>query len=389
MVLKSPFWCPTKIFSDAEFSITAAEILAGRRYTIVTSQGWIKRETLAKLMHQAGIAEQIIGDVDPNPRESSLASIAERLGNAEVVVALGGGSVIDAAKGAIALKALEGRWESLSSHLRRGEPLAMGTAPLPLLAIPTTSGTGSEVTPWGTIWGDDAVKFSVNDNRLFPIAAILDPRLCVTMPSEVTLASGLDALSHAMEAVWNRRHTPATDALAASAISLLRVALGPVLRNGRAVELRRDVQTASLLAGLAMSTTQTALAHSISYPFTSRLGMPHGLACSFSLAEVSRFNLQQEPLRLAPIAVGLGCRTAEIPDALYGWFDELGVGLAVGRYASAAAINHFGDNLITRARAANNVREVDGPTAKEIAKKALERLGCVESPDVSVSRAKA
>src|SRR6185503_20426788 len=112
-----------------------------------------------------------------------------------------------------------------------GTALPASMAPRPLIAIPTTSGTGSEVTRWATIWGDDGIKFSLTDERLYPSHAILDPALCVSMPREATLASGLDALSHAMEAVWNNNHALLTDAFASAAIGALRRALGGVLRE--------------------------------------------------------------------------------------------------------------------------------------------------------------
>ena len=131
---------------------------------------------------------------------------------------------------------------------------------------------------------------------------------------------------------------------------------------------------AALLAGYAMGTTQTALAHSISYPFTAHFDMPHGFACSFTLPEVARYNAVDHPERLAPIAAGLSCPISEIPGVLEAWFDALELGPYIARYVSPDVTDQFGDNLITRTRAANNLRDVDGETARSLARHSLERF---------------
>jgi alcohol dehydrogenase len=177
-----------------------------------------------------------------------------------------------------------------------------------------------------------------------------------------------------MEAVWNRRHTALSDAMASQAITMIRVGLFNVLRNSNDLAARRHMQTASTIAGLAMGTTQTALAHSISYPFTSRFGVPHGLACSFTLGEIARYNMETDAKRLEPIASGMSCEIEEIPAQLDNWFDKLGVPELVLNYITPSVTDDLDDNLITRTRAANNIREVDGSKAREIARLALDRL---------------
>ena len=240
--------------------------------------------------------------------------------------------------------------------------------------MPTTSGSGSEVTRWGTIWGDDGIKYSVNDPRLYPAYAILDPELTVSMSRELTLFTALDALSHAMESVWNRHHTPITDTLAEDVIKIIDGALLPALENGQDIESRILLQKAAVLAGLAIGVTQSALAHSISYPFTSRCGVPHGLACSFTLAQVARYNLEEGSARLIPIANGLDCKLEKIPETIEEWFRTLGVGSSLSRYIDSSVVDQFGNHLITRSRAANNIRSVDGLAARQIAQDALDRI---------------
>ncbi len=120
--------------------------------------------------------------------------------------------------------------------------------------------------------------------------------------------------------------------------------------------------------------TQTALAHSISYPFTAQFGMPHGFACSFTLPEVAGYNAQADPDRVALAAEAFGCGLDEFPTALAAWLDGLGIGAHLDEYVTPAVTGELGDNLITRARAANNLRDVDGAAARDIAHRSLTRF---------------
>jgi alcohol dehydrogenase len=225
--------------------------------------------------------------------------------------------------------------------------------------------------------------------KLYPSHAILDPGLCATMPEELTISTGLDALSHAMEAIWNRRHTEMTDTLSEAAIRMVTSALPGVIAQPDDIKYRRRMQTASVIAGLAMGTTQTAVAHSISYPFTARFDMPHGLACSFTLAEVIRFNGETSPERLQPIAQAMDCAVGELADCLEAWFDDLGLGRLISRYVEPSVTDSFGQNLITRARAANNIREIDGEDARSLARRALDRMCTSTTTPVAAKRGSA
>lgn len=371
--MSRPFYCPTRVHSKESFETTLTGLVAGRTWSLVTSEGWLKRSAVEVICRAVGKPTAIVSSVPSNPKTSDIASLGKDLPGTEVVVALGGGSVIDAAKGLTALSALGGDMAPLINHLVDGTDLPSGFDPAPMIAIPTTSGTGSEVTRWATVWGDDKVKFSLHHPALYPSDAVLDPKLCVSMPPEVTLSSGLDGLSHAMEAVWNNNSTPVSDEMAKTAIRMLRRNLDGVVASPEDVELRRQVQLASLIAGFAMGTTQTALAHSISYPFTAHFGVPHGLACSFTLPEVAAYNLSENPQRLMAIAEGLDCTVSAIPDTLARWLEGLGVGKYLARYVRPDVTDRLGDNLITRARAANNLREIDGAGARKIARNSLER----------------
>lgn len=246
---------------------------------------------------RAMLGERLVAvetDIRPNPDVRWLAQLYERLwrdhADARCVIALGGGSSIDCAK-AMLTATPSGRFDELLAHLN--DPLA---APLPadgphraLIAIPTTAGTGSEVTPWATLW--DAAqgrKHSLHLPWTWPEAALVDPSLMVSLPAGATLASGLDALSHALESLWNVHRNPVSASLAASAARAIVATLPALLREPRRLDLREALAIAALQAGLAFSNTKTALAHSLSYEITLAHGVAHGIACSFSLPRVMR-----------------------------------------------------------------------------------------------------
>jgi alcohol dehydrogenase len=232
------------------------DFLAGRRAALLRSKS----------------APEVPGDfvgefagIRPNPTKENVADCAAFLrdAQAEVVVALGGGSVLDCAKAA-----------------------ANG---LPLLALPTTAGTGSEVTCISVV-SDDAAgsKAPLSSPGFYPQIALVDPELTYTCPRKVTAESGMDALSHAIEALWSVHRSPASDALALAAAHKILGALEAACENNTAA--RMAMSEGSLLAGLAFSQAKTAGSHACSFPLTVRYGLSHGAACAFTLAAFMRLN---------------------------------------------------------------------------------------------------
>ncbi|MCU1763136.1 iron-containing alcohol dehydrogenase [Pseudomonas sp. 14P_8.1_Bac3] len=228
----------------------------------------------------------VIEDVQPNPDVAQLRATYERFwrdaGDCHTVLAVGGGSAIDTAK-ALIVGTESGRFDELLALLATGKPFVPAHSKR-LIAAPTTAGTGSEVTPWATIW--DAAsqkKYSLHLDCTWPTVAIIDPQLMLTVPAGVTVSTGLDALSHALESVWNINANPISDTFAMSAIADILECLPLLRRDLSNPELRSRMALAALKAGLAFSNTKTALAHSISYEMTLRYGLPHGIACSFTL----------------------------------------------------------------------------------------------------------
>ena len=208
-----------------------------------------------------------------------------------------------------------------------------------LIAIPTTAGTGSEVTPWATIWDQAAgQKYSLHQECTWPEAAVIDADLMISLPAGATLASGLDALSHALEAIWNVNRNPVSMSLAVQSARRTLATLPALMRDLHNPQLRSDMAEAALLAGLAFSNTKTALAHSLSYDITLQHGVPHGIACSFSLPLVLEMALGADAVTDAALLSIFDAMTPAIAvQRLQQFLRELGVATDPAHYGIAPA----------------------------------------------------
>jgi phosphonate metabolism-associated iron-containing alcohol dehydrogenase len=195
-----------------------------------------------------------------------------------------------------------------------------------LIAVPTTAGTGSEVTPWATIWDRAAQKkHSLHLKETWPSIALIDPELMLSLPASVTLQSGLDALSHALESIWNVNANPVSDTFAVAAVHDILDTLPRLMERLDDVGLRARMALAALKAGMAFSNTRTALAHSISYEMTLRYGLPHGIACSFPLPMVLERARGRRADRDEVLAQALGAPLHDAPRRLAAFIEQLGV----------------------------------------------------------------
>jgi phosphonate metabolism-associated iron-containing alcohol dehydrogenase len=283
-------------------------------------------------------ATQVIDRTESNPDVASLAGLYRALWGAheagDVLVAVGGGSVIDTAK-ALMVGTADGTFEALVDLLASGKPFEPHRVK-PLIAVPTTAGTGSEVTPWATIWDRAAGrKHSLHLAQTWPEAAIVDPALTTSLPAGRTLAAGLDALSHALEAIWNVNANPVSDTHAVAAARNVLRTLPELMSDLANPGLRAKMSQAALQAGLAFSNTKTALAHSISYEMTLRHGLPHGIACSFTLPMVLARALGARPDRDAVLARVFDDGLADAPGELARFLEGLGVSTRFASYGVA------------------------------------------------------
>ncbi|MCL4767734.1 MAG: phosphonoacetaldehyde reductase [Hyphomicrobiaceae bacterium] len=281
---------PVDVVFGAGSFIEVAERLGGRRYSLVTYGEPIFRVLAERLECSAGPPVLVIDDVAPNPDMELLQRQAGRYAGLaeppEVIVAIGGGSVIDSAK---VFAAAGSDFSTVRDLLETGKVRGEALQPLPTIAVPTTAGTGSEVTCWATVWDSSSGrKHSLSLPSLYPECAIVDPELMIAKPRPLTISTGLDALSHAMESLWNMNANPVSMAFAVNAAREVLEALPKLAENLANLQLRARMARAALFAGFAFSNTKTAIAHSLSYPVTMKHGVPHGIACSFTLPMVMR-----------------------------------------------------------------------------------------------------
>ncbi|BAI87870.1 alcohol dehydrogenase [Limnospira fusiformis CCALA 023] len=285
---------PVKIRVGAGQLSTLPDLLSPGLWLLVTTDGFNRRGLTTHIEALTPQTDwEVYHRVTPNPELDHLEDVITqyRQTNIQGVVAVGGGSVIDAAK-VLAVTLPSPLQRPLHTVLRQGQKHHW-QGQLPLIAIPTTSGTGAEVTPFATVW--DATthkKYSIVGDQVFPKMALLDPELILSLPPKQTLYTGLDAISHCLESLWNHNQTPISVAYATQGLNLALNSLPQVLDSPQNLQARAQMQQASLLAGLAISQTRTAIAHSMSYPLTSHFDVPHGLACSFTLPNIIEYYIK-------------------------------------------------------------------------------------------------
>ena len=221
---------------------------------------------------------------------------------ADVVVGIGGGSSLDTAKAVAALATNAG------SALDYAGLNKVRNRPLPMIAVPTTSGTGSEVTLWSVFTDDTrAVKVAIGGVLIYPSVALCDPELTLGLPAALTAATGMDALAHAIECYTNNNCQPISGALAIEAIRLIGQNLRSAVLNGRDRQSRYGMMLASTMAGIAMNPTRLGLAHALAMPLGSwDLRVPHGVVLAVTLPYVMEFNYVAEPERFVEVARALG-----------------------------------------------------------------------------------
>ncbi len=228
----------------------------------------------------------IFSDVEENPRlsgvERAVALIRET--GAGAVAGIGGGSTMDTAKFAAAAASEPG---CVLPCFRGERPFP--AVRLPVIAVPTTAGTGSEVTQVSVI-SHGTEKKTINDPVFMPWAAVVDPSLTLTVPPRTTVNTGLDAMAHALEGYWSRNHQPVSDLMAVEAVRLVLENLEAAWRDGSDPEAREKMSLAALLGGLSFALPKTAGCHACSYPLSEDWHLPHGEACAFTLDSFVRIN---------------------------------------------------------------------------------------------------
>ena len=259
---------------------------------LVTSPGNRKRLKLDSKFN----SDSIFSEIGENPNFADCGNgISFCNGKSyDGVIAQGGGSVMDLAKVVMGfLSTGESDIVDLLEYKGKYE------RSIPSIFLPTTHGTGSEVTKWGTVWDmKEKKKYSISHIELYPSIAILDGNLTVSLPMDISIMTILDALSHSFESIWNKNANEKSTEHAIEAITIILSNVEFLKQNATDLNVRNKLLEAATKAGLAFSNTKTAAAHSISYPLTIRFGIPHGVASSLSLIPLLEINGEhiKEPL---------------------------------------------------------------------------------------------
>ena len=286
------------------------EVIAGLNKTkvfIITDPGVKNAGVLAKIeaiLTSAGIAHSHFAEIKPNPTTTLIDSAAKAAVafGADCIVALGGGSALDSSKG-VALVTANPTFSSAQFNYS----ITPDRPAVPIIAIPTTSGTGSETNNWGVI--DDPIrqcKFYVGDASTTPASAILDPELTVGLPPRPTAGTGIDALTHAIESLTAKGRTPVSAAYAHEAIKLISGSLKTAVHNGSDLDARGDMLLGAHLAGLALTLSGLGLVHGIAHSVSAHVGAAHGEALAAVLAEVMEYNSSDVAPIYATVAADMG-----------------------------------------------------------------------------------
>jgi len=263
----------------------------GSRALVVTGRSAMRESgatgRVLHLLGRAGVEGVVFDQVEHDPDVTTVDAgrAACREGRCHVVVGLGGGSALDAAK---AIAGLAGE-TAPTADFQQGK--AIGQPALPIIAIPTTSGTGAEVTK-NAVLSDRSrrLKKSIRAESLMPAVAIVDPELTVSCPPRVTAAAGMDALVQAIESFTSVHATPLTEALSFEAARRLVGSLAAAWEDGSDLAAREDCAYGSLMAGMALANARLGAVHGIAHPLGARYGLEHGVACALLMPHVMRLN---------------------------------------------------------------------------------------------------
>jgi alcohol dehydrogenase class IV len=351
-----------------------ARELGGSRVLLVTDPGLVRLGVsgeIVGLLTEAGLKVAVFDQVQPDPTDENVAAgvAALQAHGADMVIAVGGGSAIDAAK-VIAIQPANP--QRLPSFMGLHKIPNFG---LPLVAMPTTAGTGSEATKVAVITDTSRqVKMMMLSAPLLPRAAIVDYELSLSMPPALTAAVGVDTLTHGIEAYVSRKANAFTDPLALQCIELCARHLRTAWKEPGNRPAREGMMLAATLGGLAFSNSSVCLVHGMSRPIGAVFHLPHGLSNAVLLPTVTRFSIASAPERYATVARAIGCANTatETRENLVAWLEQLNTDLEIPRLSRCrgvdrprfdAEVSRMADAALASGSPANNPRV---PTADEI-----------------------
>lgn len=294
----------------AAFAETVAAF--GKAPMVITGQQSAKQSGALDDVLAALGGAIVFSGVEENPTDTTVDAAAHvcRENNCDVIVAIGGGSPMDVAKAVAGLARNEGPCAQYFGK----ETFPNGA--VPIITVPTTAGTGSEVTPYAIVVDSaKGQKKTIGAKCLFPKEAFLNPAYTVTMPRDVTANTGLDALSQLMEGMLSKKSTPMGDLLAIEGCRIVKRWLPVAVADGANLEARKQMLYAAMLSGCIIAQSGTTLVHGMGYYYTLGCGVAHGLANALLLSPLFQYNAQHEPEKVAALAGVLGIPAEADPDA--------------------------------------------------------------------------
>lgn len=357
------FFLPTRIFFGVNAVNKASEYIKqiGKRCLIVTGRASSRKngslDDVVSTLKKYDISYDIYDKAEENPSFETVEAVGKRARTfeADFLIGIGGGSAMDSAKAGAMLATNDMNAAELWSK-------KLVNKPLPVCAVPTTSGTGSEVTQYSVLTDKKRKhKKGFANEQIFPVVSCLDPRYTLMMNDVLTINTGIDALSHAVEGYLSKRASPFMDEIALKAIGLIRDHLSLVLQNPEGLEERSRMMYAAMLAGIVIAHTGTIILHGMGYPLTTHLGIPHGRANGILMCGVLEMI---RPFRREKVA-----RTAEYFGKENGNLDGLeafikGLGIEATKYREEVTkemLEEFADF----ASKTSNIRNTPGTITEE------------------------
>jgi alcohol dehydrogenase class IV len=291
----------------------AAECGAGKALIITDKGVWNAGlvEKPRQLLETAGIKVEIINNTPPEPEVEQVNEIfnaAKNLG-CELIIGIGGGSAMDVAKLVAVM---------LTNDLTLRQLLAKAPIKkrgLPTIMIPTTAGTGAEVTPNAIVLvPEEELKVGIVSSKMMPDCVILDPLMTVKLPPAITASTGIDALTHAIECYTSKKANPFSDTFALKAISLIAGSIRRAYSDGQDIDARHDMLLGAMFGGICIATSSTTAVHALAYPLGGKYRMAHGLSNAILLPHVMNFNMDAAEAKFRDIAVAMGLDVAGLTD---------------------------------------------------------------------------
>ncbi|MEN6641825.1 MAG: iron-containing alcohol dehydrogenase [Armatimonadia bacterium] len=355
-----------KLGTQAASLGSSALLVTGRS---AATRGNLVPETRDSLQ-AAGVHMELFAEVEPEPTLATVERGREafRAAGCDLVIALGGGSAMDVGK---AIGALANLTEPITHYFSGAEILGPGA---PIIALPTTSGTGAEVTPNSVLTDPNTLhKASIRGRTLMPSVAIVDPELTIPLPPKQTAFSGLDALTQAIESYVSTGANPFSDPLAEESVRRLAPSLRHAVANGSNLPAREDLALGSLFAGLALASARLGLVHGLAHPLGALYHIPHGRVCGWLHPAVMRFNLEVARDRYAHLAELIGLPPSA--EALIEWVETLACDLgACGSWQEVGLKEEDFDKLIPVAVSAGSSKFNPRPVTAEAVGELLRQL---------------